>query len=67
MAPIATTNDPKLAQAGEDALNGRSDASYYSNRKYRSLSGCNRESLRTYLVQQQQPQLGCRQGRLRSQ
>lgn len=33
MAPIATTNDPKLAQAGEDALNGRTDASYYSNHK----------------------------------
>lgn len=33
MAPIATTNDPKQAQAGEDALNRRSDASYYSNHK----------------------------------
>lgn len=31
MAPIATTNDPKLAQAGEDNLNRRLDASYYSN------------------------------------
>lgn len=33
MAPIATTNDPKLAQAGENALNHRSDASYYNNHK----------------------------------
>lgn len=49
MAPIATTNDPKLAQAGEDALNRRSDASYYSNNHKNGLSeGKNNAGEKTY-------------------
>lgn len=62
MAPIATTNDPKLAQAGgEDALSHRSDASYYRNHK----NGLNKGS-RTVPVAAAKPNSGLKPCPLRA-
>lgn len=62
MAPIATTNDPKLAQAGgEDALNHRSDASYYRKHK----NGLN-EGSRTVPVAAAKPNSGLKPCPLRA-
>lgn len=62
MAPIATTNDPKLAQAGgEDVLSHRSDASYYRNHK----NGLN-EGSRTVPVAAAKPNSGLKPCPLRA-